>query len=186
MRAWEAIRDVGRALPWLASEPQPDPVPADLPAEKRADLFKIHAEALRYRHAVLYAVIDRAGKKLAATLGAAEPGEILDPEGEGCEALEKADACFKTQRDELHQPGYFIVRGDGGRPLGPVRGRGESLADPSVSVGIRTAQRTPHTIGRYAEGRMRGASRSAADERPGPSSHNTLSSASVHPGMSWP
>ncbi len=103
MLAWEAIRDVGRALPWLASEPQPDPVPADLPAEKRAELFRIHAEALRYRHAVLYAVIDRAGKKLAATLGAAEPGEILDPEGEGCEALEKADAYFKTQRDELGQ-----------------------------------------------------------------------------------
>ena len=103
MLAWEAVRDVGRTLPWLASERQPDPVPADLPAEKRAELFKIHAEALRYRHGVLYAVIDRAGKKLAATLGAAEPGEILDPEGEGCEALEKADACFKTQRDELGQ-----------------------------------------------------------------------------------
>ena len=103
MLAYEAIRDVGRALPLLASEPQPDRVPVDLPIEKRAELFKINAEGLRYRHAVLYAVIDRAGKKLAATLDAAEPGEILDPGGEGCEALEKAEAYFKTQRDELGQ-----------------------------------------------------------------------------------
>lgn len=101
--AYEAIRDVGRALPLLASEPQPDRVPADLPIEKRAELFKITAEGLRYRHAVLYAVIDRAGKTLAAALDAVEPDEILDPGGEGCEALEKAEAYFKTQRDELGQ-----------------------------------------------------------------------------------
>ena len=103
MLACEAIRDVGRALPWLASEPQPEPVPPNLPVEKRVELFRICAEGLRYRHAVLYAVIDRAGKKLAATLEVAEPSEILDPEGEGCEALEKAEVYFKSQRDELGQ-----------------------------------------------------------------------------------
>lgn len=103
MLTCEAIRDDGRALPWLASEPPAEPAPTDLPIEKRTGLFKILAEGLRYRHAVLYAVIDRAGKKLAATLDALEPGDNLDPGGEGCDALEKAEAYFKTQRDELGQ-----------------------------------------------------------------------------------
>lgn len=97
----ETIRDVGRALPWLAAEPQPEPLPADLPFEKRAELFKTHAEGLRHQYTVLYAVLDRAGKKLATALDEADPNKILDPEGEGSEALEKAEAYFDTQRDDL-------------------------------------------------------------------------------------
>ena len=101
MLAYEAIRDVGRALPLLASEPQPESVPPNLPVEERAEFFKAHAEGLRELHAVLHAVLDRAGKKLAAVLDETDVNEILDPEGEGSEALERAEAYFNTQRDQL-------------------------------------------------------------------------------------
>ena len=101
MLAHEAIRDVSRALPLLASEPQAECFPPSLPVEGRAGFFKAHAEGLRELHAVLHPVLDRAGMKLAAALEATDTNEILDPEGEGSEALEKAEAYFNTQRDQL-------------------------------------------------------------------------------------
>lgn len=97
----ETIRDVGRALPWLASEPGPEPLPASLPVEKRTELFEGLAKGFRDRYGGLHAVLDRVGTKLAAALDEADPNEILDPEGEGSEALEGAEAYFKTQREEL-------------------------------------------------------------------------------------
>ena len=110
--AYEAIRDVSRVLPLLASEPQPGPFPPNLPVEERAEFFKAHAEGLRELHAVLHVVLDRAGKKLAAALDEADPHEILDPEGEGSEALEKAEEYFNTQRDDLERMrGAFVEAG---------------------------------------------------------------------------
>lgn len=97
----ETIRDVGRALPWLASEPAPEPLPADLAVEDLTQHFDAHAEGLRRQYTVLHALLDRAGKKLAAALDQADPHEILDPEGEGSEALETAEAYFNTQQNQL-------------------------------------------------------------------------------------
>ena len=46
-------------------------------------------------------MIDRAGRKLAAAFEELEPASIADPEGEGAEALEKAEAYFHAEREEL-------------------------------------------------------------------------------------
>ncbi len=98
MLTGETIRDVGRALPWLASEPRPDPFPAGVPLD---ELLDAHAAALRHRYDSLHPVIDRAGRKLAAAFEELLPAGIADPEGEGAEALEKAEAYFHAERDDL-------------------------------------------------------------------------------------
>lgn len=108
----ETIRDVARALPWLASDPRPEPLPADLGVEDLTEHFNAHAEGLRHEYTVLHALLDRAGKKLAAALDEADPHEILDPAGEGSEALEKAEEYFNTQRDQLERMrGAFVEAG---------------------------------------------------------------------------
>ena len=102
MLSAEMIRDVGRALPWLVEEPQTEPIPAGVSLRERKELLDAHAEGLRLRHDTLYPVIDRAGRKLAAAFKELDPAEpITDPEGEGAEALEKAEAYFHAQRDDL-------------------------------------------------------------------------------------
>ena len=101
MLSAEMIRDVGRALPWLVAEPQSEPIPTGVSLRGRMDLLDAHAEGLRLRHDTLYPVIDRAGHKLAAAFEELDPDEITDPEGEGAEALEKAEAYFHAQRDDL-------------------------------------------------------------------------------------
>ena len=97
----ETIRDVGRALPWLASEPPPESIPAGVSLEKRTELLDAHAEGLRHRYDILHPVIERAGHKLAATFEDLSPAEIVDPEGEGAEALERAEEYFRAQCDDL-------------------------------------------------------------------------------------
>ena len=97
----ETIRDVGRALPWLASEPPTESIPTGTSAEKRTELLDSHAQGLRHRYDSLYPVIDRAGRKLAAGFEELNPAEIIDPEGEGTEALETAEAYFHAQRIDL-------------------------------------------------------------------------------------
>ena len=101
MLTGEAIRDVGRALPWLASEPRPEPIPAGVSRRKRAEFLDAYAEGLRRRYDSLYPVIDRAGRKLATAFEELKPVSIADPEGEGAEALERAEAYFHTQREDL-------------------------------------------------------------------------------------
>ena len=56
----------------------------------------------------------RAGHKLAAAFKELEPAEITDPEGEGAEALEKAEACFHAQRDDLARLRSALI--DAGAP----------------------------------------------------------------------
>ena len=114
MLSAEMIRDVGRALPWLVAEPQAEPIPAGVSLSERTDLLDAHAEGLRLRHDTLYPVIDRAGHKLAAAFKELDPDEITDPEGEGAEALEKAEAYFHTQRDELDRLRHALI--DAGAP----------------------------------------------------------------------
>ena len=114
MLSAEMIRDVGRALPWLVAEPQSEPIPTGVSLRERTDLLDAHAEGLRLRHDTLYPVIDRAGHKLAAAFKELDPAEITDPEGEGAEALEKAEAYFHTQRDELDRLRHALI--DAGAP----------------------------------------------------------------------
>ena len=114
MLSAEMIRDVGRALPWLVAEPQTEPIPTGVSLRERTDLLDAHAEGLRLRHDTLYPVIDRAGHKLAAAFKELDPAEITDPEGEGAEALEKAEAYFHAQRDELDRLRHALI--DAGAP----------------------------------------------------------------------
>ena len=114
MLSAEMIRDVGRALPWLVAEPQSEPIPTGVSLRGRMDLLDAHAEGLRLRHDVLYPVIDRAGHKIAAALKELDPAEITDPDGEGAEALEKAEAYFHAQRDDLARLRSALI--DAGAP----------------------------------------------------------------------
>ena len=97
----EMIRDVSRALPWLAAEPEHEPVPTGVPLADRTDILDVHTEDLRRRYDYLYPVIDRAGHKLAAAFEELDSGSIADPEGKGTEALEKAEAHFDSRRVDL-------------------------------------------------------------------------------------
>ena len=114
MLSAEMIRDVGRALPWLVAEPQTEPIPTGVSLSERTDLLDAHAEGLRSRHDTLYPVIDRAGHKLAAAFKELDPDEIADPEGEGAEALEKAEAYFHAQRGDLSRFREALI--DAGAP----------------------------------------------------------------------
>ena len=114
MLSAEMIRDVGRALPWLVAEPQTEPIPAGVSLRERKDLLDAHAEGLRLRHDTLYPVIDRAGHKLAAAFKELDSAEITDPEGEGTEALEKAEFYFHAQRGDLSNFRETLV--DAGAP----------------------------------------------------------------------
>lgn len=114
MPSAEMIRDVGRALPWLVAEPRSEPIPASVSLSDRAELLDAYAEGLRLRHDTLYPVIDRAGRKLAAAFKELDPAEITDPEGEGAEALEKAEAYFHAQRGDLSRFRETLV--DAGAP----------------------------------------------------------------------
>ena len=111
MLSAEMIRDVSRALPWLVAEPQSEPIPTGVSLSERTDLLDAHAEGLRIRHDTLYPVIDRAGHKLAAAFKELDPAEITDPEGEGTEALEKAEAYFHAQRGDLSRFREALIEG---------------------------------------------------------------------------
>ena len=100
----EMSRDVGRALPWLVSEPQSEPIPTGVSLRERTELLDAHAEGLRSRYDTLYPVIDRGGHKLGAAFKELAPASIVDPEGEGAEALERAEACFHAPRGD---PSHF-------------------------------------------------------------------------------
>ena len=110
----EMIRDVGRALPWLVAEPQSEPIPTGVSLSERTEFLDVHAEDLRSRHDTLYPVIDRAGHKLTAAFEELDPASIVDPEGEGAEALEKAEAYFHAQRDDLARLRSALI--DAGAP----------------------------------------------------------------------
>ena len=114
MLSAEMIRDVSRALPWLVAEPRTEPIPAGVSLRERKDLLDAHAEGLRLRHDTLYPVIDRAGQKLAAAFKELDPDGITDPEGEGAESLEKAEAYFHAQRGDLSHFRNALV--DAGAP----------------------------------------------------------------------
>ena len=114
MLSAEMIRDVGRALPWLVAEPQSEPIPTGVSLSERTELLDAHAEGLRLRHDALYPVIDRAGHKLVAAFEELDPASIVDPEGEGAEALEKAEAYFHAQRDDLARLRSALI--DAGAP----------------------------------------------------------------------
>ena len=101
MLSAEMIRDVARALPRLVAEPQSEPIPTGVSLSERTELLDAHAEGLRSRYDTLFPVIDGAGHMMATAVRELDPDEITDPEGEGTEALEKAEAYFHAQRDEL-------------------------------------------------------------------------------------
>jgi len=114
MLSAEMIRDVGRALPWLVSEPRAEPIPTGVSLRDRTELLDAHAEGLRTRYDTLYPVINRSGHKLATAFKELDPTSIVDPEGEGAEALERAEAYFHAQRGDLSDFREALV--DAGAP----------------------------------------------------------------------
>ena len=114
MLSAEMIRDVGRALPWLVAEPQSEPIPTGVSLRERTEFLDAHAEGLRSRYDTLYPVIDRGGHKLAAAFNELDPASIVDPEGEGAEALEQAEAYFHAQRGDLDRFREALI--DAGAP----------------------------------------------------------------------
>ncbi|MYE02543.1 MAG: hypothetical protein F4Y03_14970 [Alphaproteobacteria bacterium] len=116
MLTGEMIRDVSRALPWLAADPAPEPLPAGVSLAERTDILDVRAEGLRFRYDALYPVIDRGARTLAAAFEEADPAAMLDPEGAGVEALEKAEAYFHAQRGELNRMRDALI--DAGAPPG--------------------------------------------------------------------
>ena len=123
MLSAEMLRDVGRALPWLVAEPQSEPIPTGVSLRERTELLDAHAEGLRSRYDTLYPVIDRGGHKLAVAFKELDPASIVDPEGEGAEAPEKAEARFHAQRGDLSHFREALV--DSGAP--PDHGVFEAL-----------------------------------------------------------
>ena len=94
MKHSTTIRDVSRALPALASDPD-----VDLPVT--AEFLDAHATGLRNRYDSLLPVIERAGATLAEAVKTHDSEESTDPEGEGVRALEQAETYFKRRREEL-------------------------------------------------------------------------------------
>ena len=117
MLSAEMIRDVGRALPWLVAEPRSEPIPTGVSLRERTELLDAHAEGLRSRYDTLYPVINRGGHKLATAFKEPDPVSIVDPEGEGAEALERAEAYFHAQRGDLSDFREALV--DAGAPPDP-------------------------------------------------------------------
>ena len=108
----EIIRDVGRVLPWLASEPRTEPIPTGMSAEERTRLLAVCAQGLRDRYDSLYPVVDRAGRKLMAELEELNPAELADPEGEGAAALERAESHFSSERADLARLRDTLIEAD--------------------------------------------------------------------------
>ena len=112
MLSAEMIRDVGRALPWLVAEPRSEPIPTGVSLRKRTEILDARAEGLRNRFDTLYPVIDRGGRMLAAAFNELDPADILDPEGEGAEALERAESYFHAQRGDLDDFRKALIAAD--------------------------------------------------------------------------
>ena len=111
----EMIRDVGRALPWLVAEPRSEPIPTGVSLREQTELPDAHAEGLRSRYDILYPVINRGGHRLAAAFKELDSASIVDPEGEGVEALEQAEAYFPAQLGDLSDFREALVHA-GARP----------------------------------------------------------------------
>ncbi len=123
MLSTEMIRDVGRALPWLVAEPRSESIPTGVLLREQTELLDAYAEDLRSRYDTLYPVINRSGHKLAAALKELDPASIVDPEGEGVDALENAEAYFHAQLGDLSDFHKALV--DAGAP--PDHGVFEAL-----------------------------------------------------------
>ena len=104
----EAIRNVGRVLPWLARMPgqpdrnwfTPDNLVRTSDPETREALVALERN-LGERHDSLCAAFTAMTDKLRAELESTVPGTVMDPDGTGVQALEEAEEYFRTERSEL-------------------------------------------------------------------------------------
>lgn len=104
----DAIQSVGRVLPWLARMPdQPDGsefAPGN-PARKSERAARKAATALegklRKRHESLSAAFSAVTGKLRAEIQLAASDTTIDPDGVGVQALEEAEAYFRSERGGL-------------------------------------------------------------------------------------
>ena len=119
----DAIRNVGRVLPWLAEIPTGRErnriTSGDLlrPSNREtrnavADLKRNLGERYKSVNSVIVTMID----KLRAEVEAAPAGTVLDPDGTGVEALEEAEEYFRAECNELREI-RSTLDGSGGQSL---------------------------------------------------------------------
>ncbi|MDE0059438.1 MAG: hypothetical protein OXI22_12950 [Defluviicoccus sp.] len=104
----DAIQSIGRVLPWLARVPdQPDgsefalgnPAPT---SEREAGEAAAALEGkLRKRHESLSAAFSAMTGKLRTEIQSAARDTVIDPDGAGVQALEEAEAYFRSERRGL-------------------------------------------------------------------------------------
>ena len=103
-----AIRNVGRVLPWLAEFPKspdrsrftPDCLLRSPDRETRRAVTELERDlGERYRsiNAAVITMLD----KLRAEVEAAPPGTVMDADGVGVQAFEETEEYFRSECDEL-------------------------------------------------------------------------------------
>lgn len=104
----DAIRSVGRVLPWLARLPgQPDRerfATGNLERSSDGETRTIVAALernLRERHDSVHAAISVMADKLRIEVESAVPGTVMDPDGIGVQALEEAEEYFRVECGKL-------------------------------------------------------------------------------------
>lgn len=104
----DAIRNVGRVLPWLAEFPErPDPTrftPDCLLRSSDRETRRAVTELERNlgeRHESIDAAVITMMDKLRAEVEAAPPGTVMDPDGAGVQAFEETEGYFRNESDEL-------------------------------------------------------------------------------------
>ena len=104
----DAIRNVGRVLPWLARLPgQPERqrfragnLEWTSDDETRAAVAALERN-LRERYDSVQGTISTMTDKLRTEVESAVPGTVLDPDGTGIQALEEAEEYFRSESREL-------------------------------------------------------------------------------------
>ena len=104
----DAIRNVGRVLPWLARSPgRPDRerfgtanLAGTPDGESRTAVAALERN-LRERHDSVHAAISAMTEKLRVEVESAAADTVIDPDGTGVQALEEAEEYFRAECGEL-------------------------------------------------------------------------------------
>ena len=101
----DAIRSVGRVLPWLAGIPDRSRFASGNLARtsdrEAPDAVADLERNLREKHDSVYSAIAAMTDKLRSEVQSAPAGTVLDPDGTGVQALEEAEEHFRAESKEL-------------------------------------------------------------------------------------
>ena len=104
----DAIRNVGRVLPWLAEIPEspdrarftPERLLHSSDRETRRAVTRLERN-LGERHDSINATVIAMMDKLRAEVEAIPPGTVMDPGGVGVQAFEETEEYFRSEIEEL-------------------------------------------------------------------------------------